>query len=618
MKAARDIRARWLAHLFSTEPADRPRAEAALRELYAAAGFDPPRYLLWFDTPFDACWAVALLIETDRPAWQQMLAKAALIESNRQMIERIRASLVEQMAQSNWEGVAAAGPAMGQRWAKPNQPPEPGSTSVQSEIAAARVLLYGDATPPIPRYDEKDNLFRAQSKLWDPQWGVLSSPEWGAPSRLLSVSFFADYTFSMMAADEQEAGERTPPPALAAAWTIARSAGPWWVFERASVLAERPAEVYTNQKGLLHRGDGPAIVYRDGRRGYVWDGVPMPEEWILHPENIPRAKLKQCDPDFRKMVAARLGQDRPAKKVKSSSILRAQLPGDPAARLERLRQHAGGRMPFFERYSSGECEKAWEELVALGPAVREDPYAADALAVACETMQRVDANVRTVTARLRKMNYAFKGHGDRREESDAGLDPIRIQGMSPQVQDLVKQIQQARGKIAEKGKREPRDQKVRAHVPPVPLVRKQISRLEKLAGALPLSLRALYEIVGEVNWIGHHPSLSPPQGSICPDPLVVFAVGDALAQCEQMEDDERYIPIAPDDLHKAGASGGEAYGISVPDLRADGELLYERHELLFVDYLRLVFRFGGFPGYGGISEGVPAEIEILREGLLAF
>jgi hypothetical protein len=172
MKAAEETRSRWLAHLFSSEPADRPRADAAVRELYIAAGLEPPRHLLWFDTPFDACWAVALLIEGDRPLWQQMLAKAALLESNRQTIDRIRASLVEQMAQSNWPAVvAAAGPAMGERWAKPNQPPISGSKSVQAEITAARVRLYGDATPPTPRYDEKDNLFRAQSKLWDPQWG---------------------------------------------------------------------------------------------------------------------------------------------------------------------------------------------------------------------------------------------------------------------------------------------------------------------------------------------------------------------------------------------------------------------------------------------------------------
>jgi len=56
----------------------------------------------------------------------------------------------------------------------------------------------------------------------------------------------------------------------------------------------------------------------------------------------------------------------------------------------------------------------------------------------------------------------------------------------------------------------------------------------------------------------------------------------------------------------------------VPDLRADGELLNERHQLLFVEYLRLCFRFGGFPGFDGIGRSVPPEIDALREGLLAF
>jgi hypothetical protein len=86
-----------------------------------------------------------------------------------------------------------------------------------------------------------------------------------------------------------------------------------------------------------------------------------------------------------------------------------------------------------------------------------------------------------------------------------------------------------------------------------------------------------------------------------------------------MEDEgEAVVTIAPDDLHKANTSGGEPYEIAVPDLRADGELLNERHHLLFVDYLRLCFRFGGFPGYDGIDRGIPPEIESLRKDLLAF
>ena len=55
----------------------------------------------------------------------------------------------------------------------------------------------------------------------------------------------------------------------------------------------------------------------------------------------------------------------------------------------------------------------------------------------------------------------------------------------------------------------------------------------------------------------------------------------------------------------------------VPDLRADGELLNERHGLFFVDYLRLCFRFGGFPGYEGKTD-VPADLATLSAGLISF
>jgi hypothetical protein len=75
--------------------------------------------------------------------------------------------------------------------------------------------------------------------------------------------------------------------------------------------------------------------------------------------------------------------------------------------------------------------------------------------------------------------------------------------------------------------------------------------------------------------------------------------------------------LRPDDLHKADTSGGDAYEIAIPDLRADGELLNERHDLFFVDYLRLCSRYGGFPGYDGARQ-VPAEIESLKAGLIDF
>lgn len=135
---------------------------------------------------------------------------------------------------------------------------------------------------------------------------------------------------------------------------------------------------------------------------------------------------------------------------------------------------------------------------------------------------------------------------------------------------------------------------------------------------LPLSLRAFYEVVGSVDFIGSHSTLAPRGGSISPDPLVVFSSEDALADAEQWDDGEEggHVVVAPDDLHKANVSGGEPYEIAVPDERADAELLNERHEVYFVEYLRLAFRFGGFPGYDGYDRDIPEEMEMLRQDLL--
>ena len=332
------------------------------------------------------------------------------------------------------------------------------------------------------------------------------------------------------------------------------------------IISDRPSEVHLDDQSRLHRGDGPAIVFRDGERGWAWEGRAMREEWIMQPEKIPPRELKQFEKSFRDYISGRtgLGPAKP-KPGKTSAIFKEDLPADFDARIGTLRQHNKGRLPFFERYIEGQHEKVWQELVALGAAVRTDPHAADALAVAYETMRRVEANVKTVTARLEGMGYQFAAV---------------------------------------------------PHTPPGKKLRKQVDKLEKELGTLPLSLRAFYEITGSVDWTGRHPALSRGSDTVAADPLVVFAAEDVLTFAEP-EDGDNAIPIGPDDLHKANVSGGAPYEIAVPDTAADGKLLNERHDLYFVDYLRLVFRFGGLLGYEGI-ERVPEEIAVLNAGLLDF
>jgi len=121
--------------------------------------------------------------------------------------------------------------------------------------------------------------------------------------------------------------------------------------------------------------------------------------------------------------------------------------------------------------------------------------------------------------------------------------------------------------------------------------------------------------VGSVDLIGRHPRLAPPSGTVAPDPLVVIGIEEASS--EMADEGDGGLILAPDDLHKSNVSGGEPYEIGVPDAAADARVLNERHDLLFVDYLRLCFRFGGFAGYEGQID-VPLEIERLRDDLVKF
>ena len=627
MDSSSTVRARWLAQLLSIEPADRARAEAGIRELYRAAGFPEPRYFVWFDSPFRASWAIAFLLEPHNGLWSQILESAA--RSDRERIEQIRADLCRALLEPDWRSaVAAAGPPMDPRYSMQNIRQASASVKyLQSEIITARMHFHPDRSVIFSTPDPSDDLVRAERGLWGSASSVLSTQSGCGPTgSLIEGSFYSIYPFSNMAIDEAF-GSGVPPALLSAAWNVARSAGPWWPFQNLAVLTDRPTEIHVNERHLLHRGDGPAAIYRDGAKAYAWNGRSLPEQWILQPEAIPASHLKQFpDAGFREYVTAKIGpRKRAAKAKKPSPLLKTKLPREREARLKLLREHAGGRLPLYERYVAGEHKQVWAELMALGPAVRQDPHAADALAVAYETMDRVAANVRTLLQRLKSLNYRFHTEGGELDQwteqaqqyADIAL-PETVPA-NPVVVQLKKSAERARTMLAgalEAMKQKPRDYTVRAHVPPDAQIWSHVLNLEKQAGTLPLSLRAFYDVVGSVDLMGRHPTLSPGPGtSIASDPLVVASAGDALDASEGEEGE--LIFISPDDIHKAGESGGSPYEIEVPEARADGQLLNERHNLLFVDYLRLAFHFGGFPGFDGAEE-VPSEIETLREGLLEF
>jgi hypothetical protein len=224
---------------------------------------------------------------------------------------------------------------------------------------------------------------------------------------------------------------------------------------------------------------------------------------------------------------------------------------------------------YLERYLNGDHEQVWADLRQLGGLVRSEPLLSDALAVAHETMRRVKYNIEALYERLKVLDYQFH---------------------APQE----------------------------AIVPPAPDVGKKIIHLEDQIGGLPLSLRAWYEIVGGVNFSGSHPKLSyhseldygkANRNQILSDPLWVWSIEMILKEGIYWGNES--VLISPDSYGKGAVSGGGPYILDMPNPSMDGLLRFEAHNTTFVNYLRISFLWGGFPGFD--LAVLPAKFRVYDE-----
>lgn len=314
---------------------------------------------------------------------------------------------------------------------------------------------------------------------------------------------------------------------------------------------------------------------------------------------------------------------------------------------------------FLERYQSGQHREVWTELVHLGSAVREPGYLNDALAVGAETMKRARHNVELIITKLEKLGYRFTQEADppdrinfsiapespalkairekyshpdfvaKTEHEKAMVTKIKIADAtralmtrhSDFLAEIVRKVGGREKRQQSEENRPPALQDRSVFLPALAQATKDLDRVEKkLGGPLPISLRCWYERVGGVNLMGYHDVLNPKAGSESPDPLVLDPFMDAIqawfGEDLEFEDAVIELPLAPDDISKAFQSGGDPYAVKLPDSIADGLFLNESHNTTFVEYLRIVFQWGGFPGWARAQERPTKELDYLRQDLL--
>ncbi|MEU8345713.1 DUF6745 domain-containing protein [Actinomadura meyerae] len=290
-REAANVRSEWLGHLLSTEPADRPAAEAAISEFYRLIGLGPPRFH-WVASPVAA-------VETVPPGVRALEAPDRFQDwPLPPRFRRLLGELTVELEAAVGRGHPQVGLIAGQLVRSPLM------NSVRSTL---RVAL------------RSEHEVRERGVDWHAAWCLSRVAYFDAIRRTSGVVFTA----------EQQR--------LLDLWaTLVRSCGWWWPREDVCTVSERPVELHTevwDDDGLvrLHRADGPALRFGDGWDVHAWHGTRVPS-WVIDAPDVGRIE-REANVEVRRCAIESIGWGDYIDRAGLRLVAVAPDPGNPGSEL---------------------------------------------------------------------------------------------------------------------------------------------------------------------------------------------------------------------------------------------------------------------------------------------
>ncbi|MGW0198366.1 DUF6745 domain-containing protein [Nonomuraea sp. NPDC003201] len=343
------VRQEWLAHGISTEPADRAESERGVVDAYRAAGLEPPRRIIWLDSPMAGAIATWLLatrrIRKDRAGarvwnrfWDQIQVQLraqmdirfrphAWDQVRNQVRDQVRHEVWARVRTHLWEQAEThvraqiTGRVGNHAWGRIRQQIEDRvRTDVQAPIQAQVQAEIRDQIQA-----QMEDQFHVQIGAQD--WRRLRAPVLNAVAGQHEAAWLAYYDFFGTQCTLAEVDR------LAALMRVARSSGWWWPHRTLAIITERPTALHRDAQGRLHSPNGPALAYPDEFAIWAWHGVRVPRNLIEEGWNT-LAIMRQPDPQVRRCAIERMGWDRFIEDAGLTPIASCPDPGNPPHRLE--------------------------------------------------------------------------------------------------------------------------------------------------------------------------------------------------------------------------------------------------------------------------------------------
>lgn len=331
----------WRAVAACTAPADRPRAEAALRGLYALEGLPEPR-IAWASSP-----------------WAGMLSFDLASRVHAPLVSRYARGDVGNGENRTWNGTAAP-LGMDPVWVSrllENVRERLGVAALDHAALAGhlgfggtlRVMpllrTFASDRPQLPRPDPAGIARAASTSVLGAMWPSLTSVLGEAFAAELVAVALEQVAASIGAATHgrSQAVQSMQPgqwdattPVMAAArdvlggfiWRhsggraeheaavdlrleLARAAGPWWAMDGLAIIAERPLLLAVDDRGRPHAPAGPAMAWADGTELWAWHGVRVRPEVVTDPGSITVAMVDgERNAEVRRVLVERMGVER--------------------------------------------------------------------------------------------------------------------------------------------------------------------------------------------------------------------------------------------------------------------------------------------------------------------